>query len=286
MWPFILGCLFTLLIWYLYKSAVIVPARKMALVERMGLYQQTLLPGLYFLWYPFEYLRWVHWTYRNQQNQLRHVNECYVSNDLQQMDVPPIRCVSKETTPITVDIVVMYVVTNLHTAVYETGDVLNLFYQAVHQAVRDVCSEYEVEKLQGRNNTISEDIVTRTMQSFGDKRGIKCHSVLVQDVSLGQEALNARKERFQQEQIRKRKMDELQYQEEVQKREQEMLRTKLEFEAAQEKRAREQHLRPYLDNGFTPADIVAMKQAEALANAKELRVIMSTKEPKILISEK
>lgn len=253
-------------LYYLSKAIVIVPARKMAIVERMGLYQRTLMPGMYLLFYPFEYLRKTWWSYRNQNNRLCRVSECHISNDLQQMDIPPIKCVSLETAPITVDVVIMYKITDLPKAMYETGDVLNLFYQAVHQSVRDVCAQYSIERLQGKDVNMSTDMINYATKLMGDI-GIKCISILVQDVSLGSDVLEARKTRFQAEEARKRKMDELKYQEEVQKREQNMLLQKAKSEA-------EQLQIRYFNNGLTPNHYVALKQCKWLSKASNVTVFL------------
>ena len=274
-----------IVIWYILKCIVIVPARKMALVERLGLYQRTLMSGLHFLIYPIESLRYTDWTYRNQENRRCHVRDCFVSNDLQQLDIPLIKCFSKETTPITVDVTLMCRITDLAKATYEVGDVLNLFYQAAHQAVRDVCSRYQVEMLQGKDANIAKEIFEATTSAFGATNGVKCFSVLIQDVTLGVEALAARKYLFEQEQARKRKMDELTYQEAVQKREQEMLKRKIEFESSQKTLQQEQYLKPYLENGFTPADIVALKNAEALHKAEKITVFMGNPPSNFLLKE-
>lgn len=258
---------------YLSRAICIIPARKMALVERFGLYQRTLMPGMYVLLYPFEYLRYTRWTYRNQENKMSIVSTCHVSNDLQQMDIPPVKCVSLETNPITVDVVVMYKITDLAKAVYETGDVLNLFYQAIHQAVRDACSQYSIDRLQGRDKTLTLDMMNLATQYLGpDDRGIRCVSILVQDIVFGSSILEARQKRFDADQERKRRMDEVVYLEEMQKREQSMALSKAESAAAQEATRHVAGINPYLKNGFTVDQIIAMKQTEALAKAKKVYV--------------
>lgn len=242
-------------------------------IERYGLFHRVLTPGVHFLWHPFDQMRAPTWSYTNQHGENCHVTDCFVSSDLQQMDTPPIKCVSRETTPIEVDATIMYRVTDLPRALYEVHDGLNYFYQCVLQATRDVCASLTVPELQGHDNTISDRITEYTNRFMGegnDFKGIKCIKVVVQSISLSPEVLNERKKRYEAEEEHRRKMDLLKHDEIMQKRHHALLLEQTKAEAEREYARHTQMVKPYIDQGFTPDQYVALKSAEALSNVKRL----------------
>lgn len=245
----------------------LIPSRRAAIVERLGRYNRTLLPGINFIVPFIESVPNINWTYRNQQDQLVHKSSAMVATCVQQMDIPPVKCISKETTPIDVDISVMYQITNLRDAVYNSNDSMNMFYQAVHQSVRDVCSRFMVEDLQGRDSEIGKEMVAYTLSLFGKENGITCCSIVVQSITLGVDVIAARKRRFEAEQARKVRLDEITFQEEMQRRQNTIAliaaRNAAECQVVKT-------LTPFLDSGFTPDQIVAHQRAVSIANHKNV----------------
>lgn len=249
------------------RCVTLVPSRRAVVVERLGRYNRTLSPGLHFVAPFIEAIPTISWTCRNQQDKLVRWTNREVSTCIQQMDIPPVKCISKETTPIDVDVSVMYQITNLHDAVYNSSDSMNMFYQSVHQAVRDVCSGFLVEELQGRDTEIGKGMVLATTTLFGKKNGITCHSIVIQSISLGKDAVEARARRFEAEQARKVRLDEITFQEEMQRRQHAIALNEAQNVADCH---RIQSLKPFLDSGFTPDQIVAHQQALAITNHKKV----------------
>lgn len=53
------------------------------------------------------------------------------------MDLPPVQCVTKDQIQVSLDGTLIYNISKPQVAVYETDDVLNMFYQCTQQAIRN-----------------------------------------------------------------------------------------------------------------------------------------------------
>jgi len=270
----IAACVLCLLVYYAYRCMIVVRPRKVAIVERYGAFHRELRAGVHFLWHPFDGLLYTTWSYTDQEGSKCHVTTCFVSMDLRQMDTPPIKCVSRETTPIEVDVTVMYKVIDVARAMYEVHDSLNYFYQCVLQATRDVCGTIKLTEMQGHDHSIGDRIVQYTNELMGQDKGIECVKCIVQNVALSPEVLQERQKRYEAEEQHRRKMDVLKHEEAMQKRQHALLLEKSKFEAEREYDRRVQELKPYLDHKFTPDQVVALKTSEAISNAKRVTVFM------------
>ena len=64
--------------------------------------------------------------------------------------------------------------------------------------VRDVCNMTTLEALQGRDAQVSKSIVEYTNALYKtEERGIKCVSVLIQDVKLSPEVLQTQRSKYE-----------------------------------------------------------------------------------------
>ena len=171
------------LAYYLFQFVlVIVPAKRIALVERMGLYNRTLYPGIHWLVPVLESIREVDWSYRGQDNRLVRVHHRLVPFDTLQMDVPLITCTTKDQVAIEVDLSIFYTISNLRYAVYASEDALAYFYQSVTQATRETISKINVTGTYGMENAISASILESINATVKDTYGLTCNRVVVQNI--------------------------------------------------------------------------------------------------------
>jgi regulator of protease activity HflC (stomatin/prohibitin superfamily) len=204
-----------LLILLMFRSLRVIPARRWALREQLGSFNKLLMPGLHFVWWPFQSLRMFDWTHPGQNNKtVRHRFD--VANfDAVQMDLPPVKCVSKDQIQITVDATMTYRVTDLRLAGYETSDPLNLLFQTATQvckkksvqrwskfhffvsanepqAIRNTVAELNAGELNGKDELVAGKVVeyVNRLMSKPD-RGVRCDQFNVQSISMDKRILEA-----------------------------------------------------------------------------------------------
>lgn len=93
---------------FLLFSIHVIPARKFALVEKLGKYDRILMPGLHFVFWPLETVRNFIWSYVGQDGRLHTLSSRIISFDACQMDMPIVECISKDQIKVSVDVTVMY----------------------------------------------------------------------------------------------------------------------------------------------------------------------------------
>ena len=165
------------------RLILIIPARKVAICERLGKFNRILWPGMHFIFYPFEYTRIIRWTYFNQNNKLQRLNSNTISIDNCQLDIPPIKCLTLDNIVVDIDSTLMYGVTDPKKAVYNTDDVLNMFYQTMHNVIKTCVRQVEIDYIQLNSLVLAEDIKSAFEDAFDVKKtGIKLENFILQDI--------------------------------------------------------------------------------------------------------
>jgi regulator of protease activity HflC (stomatin/prohibitin superfamily) len=222
------------------------------------------------LFYPIETLKHVRWTYKSQENKLTIVQTHLLSFENNQMDIPPIACISADQIQLSVDVTLMYTITRPEIAVYETDDVLNLFYQCAQQTIRSVCNQYKANDLSlSKFGNITESIVSQINDQI-EKKGIKCARLVLQNITMDPSILKSyesifvsqKQSQMAQEQERtefERKMKSLEYKEKEMKLQNQLLILGAETEAKMNQ-----------IKGFSPEHLVKLKEIEALQNVQKV----------------
>lgn len=161
----------------------IIPARRAAIVERLGLFNRVLYPGFHVILRPFETLKEFNWSYRGQDGRLRFLKATQISFDDCQLDIPPLECYTEDQIKVSFDGVLYYRIIDFQKVAYGTDDVLNLLYQLANQAIRHVLSQKKSPQLQGFDNEIGSQITQYVNEQLKD-RGIACIKFLVQNTKI------------------------------------------------------------------------------------------------------
>lgn len=171
------------------KSFVIIPIRRVAVEERLGKFVRILYPGWYFIMWPFSYLRMVRWKYIGQNGQPIIRQTDLISYEKTQMDIPPIKSISKDKIRVRIDGTIMYTIVNPQKAVYDTDDIINLFYQRVVQAVNQTCSKFSAEELSAMHDDVAESVRDRV--NTDEEFPVFMNEFLVQEVLIDEKILMA-----------------------------------------------------------------------------------------------
>lgn len=270
----ILGSIPIIIIW-LYNIVIVIPPRKTAIVERFGLYNRTIRPGMHLIFYPFESLHTVSWTYYNQKNILKTMTQQIISFENVQMDVPSICCTTKNEIRVEIDVTLIYHISEPKQAVYETNDVLNLFYQCFKQSLCMAISEHDSMEI--RKNMVSlGKIVVDYLNNDMKEKGIVCNKCIFQTIDFGEEIADANEAIYvtrQQQQMlddkeeaqHKRDMKSLKRTQDKQKEELDVAYKKKEGELKlkQMEAQKEQEIRKLKWSLYTPEQIIQIKSIRA-----------------------
>lgn len=169
---------------WLLKSLYIIPARHFAIVERLGVYNRTLYPGLNFVFWPMEYLKHIEWTWERKfiRGAMAPFENC-------QMDIAPVECMTKDQLQIHLDGTLFYNIANPRRAIYESDDVINMFYQTATQAIRNVTNTFILRQLNGQDNIIGSHVREYINDKMKDKYGIACVDFMVQNIKTNDDVV-------------------------------------------------------------------------------------------------
>jgi len=178
------------IVYFLCNSVIIVPTRRFVVLERFGSFSRVLLPGLHWV-VPFvDKPKQVHWTYVGQDGTIVHHETYHIAYDKVQMDICPIKCLTKDQIQLTIDGTLMYHISKADAAVYETDDVLNVFYQTAQQATRTTISALLASEMQSKETIISTLVTDAINKTLGGK-GIVCDAFIIQQIGVDPAILNA-----------------------------------------------------------------------------------------------
>ncbi len=112
--------------------------------------------------------------------------------DAVQMDLPPVKCITKDQIQVTVDATMTYRVSDLRLAGYETSDPLNLLFQTATQAIRNTIADLSAGELNGKDEFVAAKVVEyiNRLMSKPD-RGVRCDLFNVQSISMDKRILEA-----------------------------------------------------------------------------------------------
>lgn len=181
--------LFVIVLWYVARMIIIIPARHFAIVEQLGSFHALLLPGWHFVLKPFQYVKQIKWTYRDQNNRLKIDKFTIGSIEDQQLDVPPLSCMCRDKLVVDFDITAMYTVIDPKLACYEHSDVLNFFYQCLMQAVRNVASHTDASDLQFGDAVVIAKRIEEQLNDQIQATGMKCKRIIIQNMKFSDDII-------------------------------------------------------------------------------------------------
>jgi regulator of protease activity HflC (stomatin/prohibitin superfamily) len=243
-------------LFFLLKSVWIIPARNFAIIERLGLYNRTIFPGIHCVWWPFESFKYIKWTYVGQQNKLKIIEGNMCSFDNAQMDIPPIECISKDQNLVTIDGTLFYNIMKPQLAIYHTDDILSMFHQCAIQTIRNVCGNINVSELNGKDNVITS-LVRDTINEVMKERGIKCNEFMIQNVLFDTSIVKQNQDIYNRKRQQEMLMEEEKLEYERFKMAKEYELDKIRFEAEKTKIMRD-------SDGMTIDQRIAMENAKSI----------------------
>ena len=238
------------------------------------------MPGLHFIWWPFQSLKPMTWSWHNQCGESVNMTFQYGSYDAVQLDPPIVKCITKDHIQVGVDVTITYKVTDMQAAAYTTHDPLNLLYQTLMQAVRNCVAQMLASELNGRDASLAQQIHDYVNTNYGEKRGLKCDSVTVQNVELDEtilkanQAIHARKAHQEMTLGQKQAEHELAMQALRTREEQQARLHQLELDKARHEQAlltmaEQETVKRRQLTGITAEHVMALQMAKAQANIFE-----------------
>jgi len=175
-----------LVITVIRRCFIVIPPRKLAIKETLGTFSKVLMPGFHFVMWPISILKRVRWTTYGQDGKPVVFSGTYLPFQNIQMDIPPIKCMTKNYVDVMVDSTVMYNINDAKKSVYHTDDVLNLFYQCIVQEIRNIVTKHSSDEMQLKpTSLIAQEIVDAVRDTFdSEKKGISIEQFVVQQISI------------------------------------------------------------------------------------------------------
>lgn len=178
----------------LWRTMVIIPTRKAAVLESMGSFGRVLKPGIHFIM-PWESLRRLKWSYTGQDGKLVHISGVYISFETCQMDLPPLEVVSKDQIRFTCDYTLFYAIKDFYKAIYENEDILNLFSQVANQCVRNAAAQFGADLLRSNESLLANRIRDEINAQMASK-GIQCENATIQKMFASTRVVEAAEETY------------------------------------------------------------------------------------------
>jgi regulator of protease activity HflC (stomatin/prohibitin superfamily) len=169
-------CIVLVLIFF--KSIWIIPPRHFAIVEYLGTYSKTLQSGFNIVPWPLFYVKYIQWNWERT-----FVRGFIPSCENCQMDIKPIDCTTKDQLQVKLDGTLLYNINNPRKAVYESDDILNLFYQTSTQAIRNISNQFTYKQLNGQDNVIGSHVKEYINEKLSSKYGITCIEFMIQTLT-------------------------------------------------------------------------------------------------------
>lgn len=252
---------------YLGVSLVIVPARQAIVIEELGSFKKVLYPGVHVLNIFTQKRKSYKWSYPQQNGQLKILQGTCISFENVQMDIPPISCLTNDQIQMKIDVTIVYNIVSPEKAVYETDDVLNLFYQRIQTIVRSECNKKDASDVTlSRFELLVPDMITNINNAVKEK-GIHCTQLILQEIIIDPLILKANETIY----VSKRQQAMLI---ESEKAENERKLNLLEFKSMQARRqhqldienAEAEHKRNQI-LGYTPEYLLRLAEINALEKA-------------------
>jgi regulator of protease activity HflC (stomatin/prohibitin superfamily) len=177
--------LFALLI-LLLRSIYLVRQAEAIVIERLGKYDRTLLPGLHFVVPFIETPRGVVWSFVEQTDGKRYYRFTrYLSRiDLREAvyDFPKQNVITKDNVTMEINALLYYQITDPKAAVYEVSNLPEAIEKLTQTTLRDVIGSMELDESLVSRSQINERLRI-ILDEATDKWGVKVNRVELQEVN-------------------------------------------------------------------------------------------------------
>ena len=167
--------LIVLIVLFVRSSIKIIPQQRIAIVERLGKYHASLIPGLHIL-VPF-------------------VDRMVVVHDMREVPsvVPEQLCITKDNTQLAIDGVVYFQVVDARLATYGTNNYMAAIIQLAQTTLRSVIGKMELDKTLEEREEINRHVVAAVDQASLNW-GVKVLRYELKNIQPPQHILNAMQE--------------------------------------------------------------------------------------------
>jgi regulator of protease activity HflC (stomatin/prohibitin superfamily) len=180
---FLFGLFFIIFLYFL-RAFVVIPAKHFSVLEQFGQFYSVLLPGTHLIYWPFQQLKLFTLSEIQQNGSKKVFQSTEIAMTGNQMDFPPIKCVSKDKIQLEVDLNCYYNVCEFKKFAYENSDPGNFLYQNVIQQVKIICYKYLAQDVQVGNYTDITDELTDELNKKIACVGLTCTQILIQSINV------------------------------------------------------------------------------------------------------
>ncbi len=182
----LIGVILLFLFTFLMRAVYLVRQAEAIVIERLGRYDRTLLPGIHFVVPFIETPRAVAWTYVQQGDGKRYYRYTRHTNriDLREAvyDFPKQNVITKDNVTMEINALLYYQITDPKAAVYEVSNLSEAIEKLTQTTLRDVIGSMELDETLVSRSQINERLRI-ILDEATDKWGVKVNRVELQEVN-------------------------------------------------------------------------------------------------------
>lgn len=193
-------------IFFVAKGIVVVKQAEVMVLERLGKYSRSLIPGLHIIWPIIDKSRNINWRYvRTDLKGRNYVVTKYESRiDLRETvyDFPRQNVITSDNVTIEINAVLYFQITDPYKALYEVHNLPDAIEKLTQTTLRNVIGELELDKTLTSRDTINTKLRI-ILDEATDKWGVKVNRVELQDINPPDDIRNAMEKQMRAERNRR-----------------------------------------------------------------------------------
>ena len=193
-------------IFFVAKGIVVVKQAEVMVLERLGKYSRSLIPGLHIIWPIIDKSRNINWRYvRTDLKGRNYVVTKYESRiDLRETvyDFPRQNVITADNVTIEINAVLYFQITDPYKALYEVHNLPDAIEKLTQTTLRNVIGELELDKTLTSRDTINTKLRI-ILDEATDKWGVKVNRVELQDINPPDDIRNAMEKQMRAERNRR-----------------------------------------------------------------------------------
>lgn len=203
---FFFGALLLFLFIFLMRAVYLVRQAEAIVIERLGRYDRTLLPGLHFVVPFIETPRSVTWSYVQQTDGKRYYRFTHhlYRIDLRESvyDFPKQNVITKDNVTMEINALLYYQITDPKAAIYEVINLPEAIEKLTQTTLRDVIGSMELDESLVSRSQINERLRI-ILDEATDKWGVKVNRVELQEVNPPEDIRHAMEKQMRAERDRR-----------------------------------------------------------------------------------
>ncbi len=183
----LVGVILLFLFTFLMRAVYLVRQAEAIVIEKLGRYDRTLLPGIHFVIPFMETPRSVLWTYLQQTDDgkryYRYMRNTY-RIDLREAvyDFPKQNVITKDNVTMEINALLYYQITDPKAAVYEVSNLSEAIEKLTQTTLRDVIGSMELDETLASRSQVNERL-RLILDVATDKWGVKVNRVELQELN-------------------------------------------------------------------------------------------------------